>query len=503
MIKIFNFDLLTLFLLNSGFLISIFIINHFRNKIYFKTTPEDLRKSYPLFLKFIDRYYITNLPYTVFATLFYIFSTISIFLVIRYILLGQLIIIMRVDISDSIVNYIEIFKGILFILCICQCKIIITIIFYIEILKLRIYLERYQIRYGINYYFFYPFGDYFCRIIWILSYRIYTQTFKDDLFEGSFDDFHNNLLDYMETDHKELYKNLYLIKIMKILMGISKKSKMVAHLFYLNAKLFKFLSLHVSYYHNISVGLFKFIPHMLLILSLVYDLYNREINLTYYTSFIYFLFYSIRNYRKFEQQLELLYIFNLYEYFYKNNLLYTVQRGYILASEEFILNKQSQQNDNLLSLYKTSAEDPEEGIIYAIMNDFDCYKSHKPEARHLFSYLRATFVLAFIIINIFIYIKINLTITIFNLVVSKIFIFTLCIFMIFIASKIFNRVKIFEEFTKDEGFEEYEYKKKYNIVFWILVLLQSYLIWVIMFQLDNSILIELPYDILKIEKQIP
>jgi hypothetical protein len=504
MINFFDFSILSLILLNISLLMSKVIVNTLRNKHYFKTTPEDLKKSYSLFLKFIDKYYITNLPYTIFATLIYIFSTILIFLVIRYILLGQLVTIMRVDISDNIVNYIEIFRGILFILCIYQYKTVITIIFYIEILKLRIYVEKYTIRYTIRYFCFNPFGQNLCTIIWILSYRIYTQTFRADIFDTDFDVFKHELLDYDETDYKELYKNFYLIKIMKILMGISKKSKMVAHLFFLNAKFFKFLSRHLSCYRNLGPGLFKFIPHMLLILSLLYDLYNREINLVYYTSFLYFLFYAIKNYCKFEQQLDDNTIFKLYEYFYQNNILYTIQRGYILASEEFILNKQSRQNDNLKRLYKASAEDLEEGVIYAIFNHLKIsqYLTHYGYYYN-FLYLRATFILAFIIINIFIYIKIDLTITIFNFVVSKVVIFTLCIFLIFIASKIFNRAKIFEEFTKDEGAEGHEYKKKYNIIFWILAMLQSYLIWIILLQpeiflMNTNILIELP-NILKIE----
>lgn len=53
----------------------VFIADFVRNKIFFKATYDELKNSYSLFQKYIDRYYIINVKYTILASTVYIVST--------------------------------------------------------------------------------------------------------------------------------------------------------------------------------------------------------------------------------------------------------------------------------------------------------------------------------------------------------------------------------------------------------------------------------------------
>ena len=82
-----------------------------------------------------------------------------------------------------------------------------------EIIKLRIYLQKHEAYFYVTKYCTFAFGEYIFKLIWILSYRIATQNFHDKLFEGNFDDYKDNLLDYNEwLNYNEFYDNIYINK---------------------------------------------------------------------------------------------------------------------------------------------------------------------------------------------------------------------------------------------------------------------------------------------------
>jgi len=509
---LFNLTLSTLFFITLSLLIAVLVADYFRNKRYFKPTYEELKNSYPLFLKYIDRYYITNMKYTILACLMYFLGTIMLFLIIRYMFLGQLSILMRLDKSIVIINYgfiiIIIFKYIACFLSVFFYKILLQILFYKEVIKLRIYLISFFTTnfivlgnyWGKLYYYWVPIGQYICKFFWILSYRIATQSFHDKLFEGEFDDYKDTLLDYEEWSYyNEIYKNIYFQKILTKTMMISKKYILIANLFYLNAKLFKFLSKHVS------SGLFKFIPQMCLFLCILYDIYNRQIYIINYATYIYVIYYIIRNAFKFEHSVDISVSQKLSKYFYKNDFPYSAQRTYILEEELYSNNKKSNQNDSLFYSHNTGRDTGEFGIIACVLRNITKDPSFSAiDRKTTFMYLRFTIFLAFFIINIFIFYKINLIINIFNTEVSNLILFFPNLLMLICTANIYYGI-INEEFTKDEEYSKYIYNIKYSIPYWILVILEGYLFYLILlkpelFLLNTEILIELPYNILKITK---
>lgn len=499
-----SFNLLTLFLINMCLIIMIYIINRIRNKVSFKATFEELKNSYSIFLKYIDKYYITNFKYTIIASIIYIIGTVFLFLLFRYLFIGQLNMLLRLDTSIIIVNYTLFTKYILFLLGLFLYKSLLQILFFKEIIKLRIYLQQFYPIDQLNSYCNFNFGEHFCKFIWILSYRIATQTFSKDLFEGDYDLWKNNLLDYSEHNYIKIYNNYYIYKVIRKLMLISEKFNFIAYLFYCNAKFFKFLSRHVSN------GLFKFVPYMLIILCILYELYNRELYYIYYVTFCYFLYYIISNFRKFERNLDYTYIEYLNQYFYKNDLPYSSQRLYIWNCETcIIINKNSRQNDTILYFFKLDQNKDNDnfGFIFCILTNMikgNIENIKKYNRQSNFLYLRATIILTFIFINIYIYYELNITITVFNIVISNIVLFLLCLLLMIVAYNILY-CEISEEFTKDEDTSERIYNIKYSIIFWILVILQSYICWLILLKpeltfIKTEILIQMPYEILTIKK---
>lgn len=501
----FTFSLSSLFFFNLILLGIIFIVNLIRKKIYFKATHQELKNSYNLFLKYIDRYYILNLKYTIAASFMYIISTIIIFLIIRYTFLGQINVLSRLE-TSMIINYSNlikiIFKYLAFLMMIYSYKILLQILFYKEIIKLRIYVQKYEIIITINKYCRFKFGEYICKIIWMLSYRIAMQKFSDNLFEGDYDSWKDTALDYDEHDFLHVYYNKYINKIINCLVCISKNYAFISLLFYYNAKLFKFITRHISN------GLFKFIPYMLIILCLLYDLYYRNLYFVYYATFYYFIYYILLNLRKFEQNLDTINIRRIKDYFYENDYSYLSQRFYIMNTEDYN-NNNSKQNLILFTMYNSAKNNTYSGLIFSVlknMTERTIFTKHekKYQRRHNFLYLRATIILTFIIINIFISKMSNIELFIFNIVTSKLIIFIPTLIMIILATRIMYSI-IESEFAKDENYAEFKYNIIYSVFFWFLVLLHFYLYWLIILKPEltfmyTEILIDLPWDILKIIK---
>ena len=335
-------------------LILVFIADFIRNKFYFKSTYEELKTSYNIFLKYIDRYYVINIKYTILGAIIYIIGTIILFLFIRYLFLGQINILLRTDTSIIIIDNWNLLKFVLkyvfFLLTIYLYKILLQILFFKEIIKLRIYLQKYRILFVVNRYCRLNFGEYICRLIWMLSYRIATQTFKDDLFEGEYELWKDTALDYVEQDYLYIYNNIYVKKIIKFLMKISLQLPIIALLFYFNAKLFKFLARHLS------KGLFKFIPYTLIFSCLLYDVYYRKLYFVYFSTFIYFIYYIIKNFRKVEESFDIINIIQLKDYFYENEFPYLSQRFYIINKDIYSINKKSKQNLEMLSVFESAKE---------------------------------------------------------------------------------------------------------------------------------------------------
>src|SRR3978361_241516 len=450
--------------------IFVFVANYYRKRKHSSVNIEALNKSLPAFKEYLDSYYITNKIYTIIAFVFFLFSTVIVFVVLRYLYLGELNTLLYIEsknISFSIIFYL-ILKYILFLLCILLYKVILEILFFKEVLKVHIYLNKYELYVKLQDVMDFEVNDYILKHLWILSYRIATLTYDPENFNKPFEEWFEQLIDSNEQSYH--VTNYYMNSIALWCMDKCKKNSYLSHFFYLLACILKFL-----HWHNRN-GVFKLLPYTFLLLTFFYDIYNRELYYIYHASFIFIILRLIISYRNFIRDSNTHANSIIANYFYKNSLPYEEQRFYILNYKTYLLEKTSLANQNLsfikhdpLMLMNKLKKSP-------VIQDSDEKKLNQKRIKYMNIRFHVCLVLAVISFSFLSY---NNIIIEYFLNIPLFFAIIPLLIMFYCMTKIFYR-EINEAFTGDEWYQ-YIYNKKYDMIFWIFTIIQIYIFWITFF----------------------
>jgi hypothetical protein len=430
----------------------------------------DIDKSLPVFQKYLDSYYIANKSYTLAASLFFLFSNIIIFILLRYMSLGEISKLIPLELNDIFfLSMISLaLQYILFVLCIFVYKIILEIFLLKEVLKCHLYLMQYDLYISLQSIMIFKVNDYILGRLWMICYRIATGTYYPELFSKDFDIWFPQMIHSLE--HNYIVTNHYLKKIALWFMQLSSKWFVISYFFYLLARILKFL-----WWHN-KHDLFKLTPYVIIITTLFYDLYNKELYYIYYISFIFLFVHLFISYRNFVRGSKMTSHSIIADYFYKNTLPYEMQRFYVLNHENYSLGRTSTENDMLKIVQQDSWM-----LFYNLKNTVK-EKSEEEKLtnkRILYMYFRFYIFLVFSIFSFFLLTYNNLVIDVLNLRISLLFLFMPMLFLLYNMKKIFYR-KSENEYTGDE-FYEHVYSRNHNILFWIATVVQGYLFWLLVF----------------------
>lgn len=490
------------------FYISIFIcfmnvfLNVYKEYKESNVTYDSLKESFNKFIKYTDRYYISNFFYTYISCLFYICATVILFLYIRYLFIGQIVFFMKKDpnyiFNDNLIFIL--FHYFLFICCLLFYKHLFKNLFYIEIIKLKIYISKNVTYNTIKDILLFPAWTYLCGFLWMLCYRIATLNFDPFLFDKDFDYWFEKQLDSLEHKYDFLYKNIFIQKISSNCIYLSDKYSLIKNIFFVIAKIFKIFHRHAE------TNCFMFTHYTFFILLLLYELYYSELYYIYYGSFFLFLIILFKSYRDFENKFSLDELRTLHEYFYGKIPHYKVERLSIFQNNNYQLNLNIWPNKKLFMLFNTEIE---QGFVYSVYNNLESYAKtilDPNNIHYILLYIRNSIIFSYFIIGILYLFKSEIIIIkLFGFVIPLWYlILSSLIIMLFCSNNTFYK-KYANEYSSDEAYIGSIHNTKYVIIFWIITILQGYLFWLIIFKpqimfINTEILLQLPYDIIYIEK---
>jgi hypothetical protein len=438
-----------------------------------KTIHDNYNKNFRVIQKYIDRYYITHIVYTVFGVICYLSNTVFIFIFLRYITLGEINILLKISLEHLAVDIILVFilKVICFLLCLYLYKRLIQLLFYLDVIKFHIYLQQYKwyllLIENISLYTL----EYMLNHFWILCYRIGTRTFNPDLFNEEMYIWYDQMIWSQEFSYS--IKNSSIKEIAFWLIKLSYKYTIITQVFNLLVSPLKFLAWHCDN----AFKLLKLTLYTFLALTLLYDFYCCKLHYIYYASFIFVLLHSIVSFLNFIYNTEITMTKPLMEYFYKNILPYKEQRFYILNYTNYSLNKTSEENK---SLYYTFAFRVQ--ALSILYNDLMKHKDNNISIiaqRTIHTYVRLHIIIAFIIVGSFFLMLNDFTINILLLTNKLPVYFTIIplIIMLYCAPKIFWR-NIEDKYTVNES-DHWTYSRNHNIIFWIAAAIQGYILWLL------------------------
>ena len=201
------------------------------------------------------------------------------------------------------------------------------------------------------------------------------------------------------------------------------------------------------------------------------------------------------NFYTFIQNLNHILIMRLYDYFYKNSFEYSEQRHFFKTTK-LVFNVKSLENKSLFDYLQDRT------IIEHIYNNF----KNKIESDNKMKLMYLRFYVMIILSSLTFYL-------IYQILMNKISsnyssILFINILIIILISTLFSARFTYKREKEDPNYNHfpiYVYTKKYEIIFWLLTLLQCYFFWKILFKpylvfMSSETLINIPFDLLKITK---
>jgi hypothetical protein len=230
--------------------------------------------------------------------------------------------------------------------------------------------------------------------------------------------------------------------------------------------------LRLCYRHLAFSAFLQYSHYFILLLIIFYDIMVNKFFLTYYALFLFVIITLIFKFLSFEKNQDHIFMGELSAYFYKND--YEKQRHYLFISNPINL-LETEHNKNLLYLLTDSA------LLDLICNDFIMKKSTAMSKKIFWMYLRFSLISIMLFSMIFQYLFIN---NIHLQYKSSSITFMLFIPIIFMLLCHYN---IFKKTIKDDvpdliTFEYHVYNKKYNYIFWVLCIIQIYIMWYFIFK---------------------
>lgn len=456
----------------------IITINHFRLKSSY--TKEELIKSPTLAKIYLDQFYVSNKLYTFSMAFLYIFGMVLIFIIIRYASIDSVVNLYNKDhLSKSILEITSIY--ILVFITLILYRTLITMLFKKEVNKLYIYITQFPWHYRVEDFIKFKLGKYIFGRLYLLTYRIASFSFKEKMYPIAFGGDDEYLID---DEYNYVIYNKKIITWAYDMKDLAIKYIRIQKLFRILAYIFGFIFKHLS---NIN----EQIPYFAVIMIFLIDLYNQTFHHIYLASFIFLLIKTKHNLEMFIES-RIYYDRYLTEYFYKNEIPYEKQRLHFNKDIDIIY-KFPSKTWFLFSHIKDVIEYTFDDFTFKVGNEY-----MKRKRREKGIYRRFLIIITFIGIGYYGILK-NIYLEIDNI--------PIIILLTPIIVMIYSHYKTYHSLTFHEGLDEEEcvYSRTYNIIFWIATIIQGYLFWILILKarltfIEAEILLELPYDILKITK---
>lgn len=460
--------------------IILLLIIFFKKGIYQKLPLDIYKKNPELLLGYLDKYYIKNKYVTFSLFLFYILLKIGFILYLRYLYLNYEFFITKILSEIPTLSYLYILKmlGILllFIVSIQLFYILLYTIFFDEMLKIYIYCMKNDKLLKLKN----KIAAFYTKDITGPCYLFFECIYRKTPEPSDF--FYN---EYYSHDY--IYKNKHVKKMTLIMINLTNKY----HVAFLFIKFCRKIC-HMLYVHFDHENVFKYLPWFLLIITFLYDFFNLCIYYTYYLLFFCYLSNLYNNFYKFVYRFDIMLISELKEYFYENNPEYCKQRVFDNKNlTPFIKNARYKS-----LLYTLNNPEIIEHIYYNFKKESD--EDIKMRIMNLRFY---TIIILSILILYLLYLILN------NKIICNNYSIILVGIIMWIITIFYGKYTyaLEQEDPNDNKFPMYIYNKKYEIIFWVLIVLQCYVFWKILFKpeitfMGTEVLLELPFDLLKINK---
>ena len=441
---------------------------------------KELKESKELFKLHLDQYYIKNKMITFTCCFIYFFGISFIFILLRYAYVGQINYFTHIHYTPDVVilTYLKI------IIIIMLYKKLLDALFKKEINKFYLYFRSFSWYYTLKDLLRFNIGEYLIGCIRVPVYRIATLTFKEDMYP--FEDINMNYIH--DDEYNYAPTNKYIISFVYKMQNLAQKYPLVQRFFIIFAYILRFIHIHIH-------GIFQQAPYIILFLTFLIELYLREFKYIYIISFLVILVKTKHNLLFFVDKRGIV-DRQISEYFYKNQVDYSVQRLSFFKNNNITIQTPlfTKANKNLYFYHKD--------IVEYIQNNFEyTLYDQKDHRRKVGRYRRVLLILSFVIIACYILLY---KVDSYSINISTLFLilFTLIPIMIYYSYQT-NYVISYQEFY---SVSDWRYSLKHNIVFWIVAGLQAYIFWLLLFKpeliipdseiiLDNIIKIRRIYTI--------
>ena len=445
---------------NTQYIILIFIFMFFiifvgiYKKIkYPEITLEMISKNKDLLAAYLSRYYITNMSFTILCVILYILGKVSI---IVYLRVTSLSIINQTTILDKFPLEVEsmtsslnleylyqmfpiLLKVILFVISLTLYYVLLDKLFFQEILKMHFFLEGKPFYHKISRIFRKDSFEFIGKL------ALFFHNIGNLRFESCDDDGHLNFIVY-----KDIYENKYILQLSKFCVYLAIKFNVMFYIFKMLQKCFLWLFMRIDLEYIIPK-----IPFLLYFFSIFYDIIHLKLYYTLYSLFVIYLIRLLIQVKIFIMSKNGIIDLTLYTYFYDDKNTYSMSLDvlYMDITIKYVLNK-------FQRIYDFDFD--EENIILGKR----IKKIYKRWAAICINFIFLSFFIFKYNIYVISIIKYNLEFSIAYILII------INIIIIIISCQIFylkdNTISI-------DMYGEYEYKQKYNIIFWILIWI-SYLI---------------------------
>lgn len=423
---------------------------------------EELKESKTLFRMYIDRFFIVSKIKTFSLCSIYIFGNSLLFILIRYMYLGQItpLIISPVTSNLWLLIFIYIKLGITIILY----KILLDVLFGSEINKLYLYIihNRWYWKY-VRKLLSFRLGEYVIGCLRVPCYRIATFTYQGEYISGNLPQFiHNDELNYH-------IQNDIIIRIIKKMQDLAIQYRIIKELFAVLAYILRFFHIHIN-------GINEHLPYLILFIIFVIEFQNKQFRYIYIAFFIFLLIKSKRDIVRFSQKRAYMYDANLSRYFYSNDIGYKIQRTSFYNDNKIAIdtNKYSYQNNAIDNNYPK--------IVDYIFNNFKS-SSYPARFRRRIAGVYRRFLLTLTIVSIAIYLLIYKS-SMYHIEALVFVNIPLIVLFIPVLVMIYCSYKTYypKSYKEDPTDAEWIYNRKHNIIFWIVTVMQLYIFWILLFK---------------------
>lgn len=432
------------------FILFILICGFYKRIKYPEISFEIAFQNKTIFNQYLSRYCITNMKFTLLCVILYILGKISIILYLRITCLSLINQTTILDIFpldlESVKSSMKfdfiyllwplIIKLILFVISFTLFNVLLDRLFFQQILKMHIFLRSIYSYNYILHIFRKEYSDIIKKLT-LFFYNIANLRYQSSEEEG--------YLDF--AVYKDIYENKFILQLSKLCVDLAKKFKVVFWIFIQLNKLFIWLFMRIHFEYIIPQ-----IAILLYFSAIFYDIIHLKLYYTLYALIIIYLIRLIIQIKKFAIS--------------KNGII-------DLALSNFFYDSKNESHFNQRNTLHTNI-----GIKY-ILNKFQQKYDYSEESllitkrvKKIYKRLTAICInMIFLLYFVFKHDIYIISIEKYNIEISFAYLLLMInIIIIIVSRKIFylkaNPVTI-------DMYAEYEYNKKYNMIFWLFILISN------------------------------